>query len=247
LTDAARRAGVPLVGRATVAAALGSTLFLQGCIDMLGLACTDELRSSIVIEVRDAGTGAPAALGATGLTVHEDGQDTELAAFDSLYLSGNWNRELPGDHSVRVRRPGFVTQVFPRVEVDDDACHVETLLMRVDLEADAGAVRQDPVFFSQGPQVSNSNASAGILIYGDTLEIGGFVPTHCRTLRPVAFRAGMEVHVQIESSDTPTDPCERLRQFKVRYLLPPGRTSLLVTNGSGFPVTLFAGDVRPVS
>jgi hypothetical protein len=213
---------------------------------MLGIACEDDLRSSITVEVRDAATGEPAARGATGLTVHEDGRDTELAAFDELHLSGNWNRELPGEHSVRVRKPGFVTQIFPRVEVDEDACHVETHVVRVQLEADTGAVAHHPVLFSQGPQVSNSGASAGILIYGDTLEIGGFVPTHCRTLRMVAFRVGIEAHVQIESSDTPTEPCERLRQFKARYLLPPGRTSLLVTNGSGFPVMLFAGDVRPL-
>jgi hypothetical protein len=230
----------------SVAAVWATTAVLQGCTDFLGIACTDELRPSIVVEVRDSATGAPAARGATGLTVHETGADTELAAFDTLHLSGNWNRELPGDHSVRVRKPGFRTQVLPRVQVGEGGCHVETVRLPFRIARDPGAVPLQPVFLTQGPDLNATPASAGIQIYGDTVEVGGFVPALCRSLQIVAFRSGNETHVQVQASDPPLGSCAGSeRQFKARYLIPPVRSFLLVTNGFGFPVTLFAGSVSP--
>ena len=36
-----------------------------GCTGVVGVACTDQLNSTIVVQARDAITGAPAAIGAT--------------------------------------------------------------------------------------------------------------------------------------------------------------------------------------
>ena len=42
-------------------------------------------------------------------------------------------------------------------------------------------------------------------LYGDTLEITGFVPI-CEELRVVAFRSGNGIHVQVEPSDFKQPP-----------------------------------------
>ena len=110
---------------------------------------------------------------------------------------------------------------------------------------DARALPEHPVSFTEGPEIDAWPASAGVRIYGDTLEIKGFAPNGCTELRAVAFRRGTGLHVQVEPSDIPLERCLSPRQFEVRYTLPPDRTHLLVTNGGGFPTELFRGQVRP--
>jgi len=74
-------------------------------------------------------------------------------------------------------------------------------------------------------------------ILEDRREISGFAPTPCEKLRAVAFRACTGLHVQAEPSGSPLEECARPREFVVR-------TYLLVTNGFGFPVELFDGQVQ---
>ena len=78
-------------------------------------------------------------------------------------------------------------------------------------------------------------------VHGDTLEITGFAPSDCTELRIVAFRSGNRLHVQVEPSDIPPDPCvsPSVRQFEARFTLPPEPTYLLVTNGFFLPGELF--------
>ena len=225
---------------------LGTAAALSGCGGLLfEVACTTELRSSVVIEVRDPVTGAPAARGVTGWSEHESGLSTEFAASDDLHLRGRWHRELPGHHIIHLRKPGFRTEVLT-VDVGGDKCHVKPATVHAQMEPNPLALPEHPVSFIEGPEIDAWPASAGVKIQGDTLEIRGFAPNGCAKLQAVAYRQPTGfLHVQVEPSDIPLDRCASPRQFEVRYRLPPERTYLSVTNGGGFPVELFSGQVRP--
>ena len=225
--------------------AFAIVLIASGCSDLLGgINCTTEMLPTLAVEVRDPVTGAPAARGVTGTSEHESGLVTELTALDDLHLGGNWSRELPGRHTIQLRRPGFVSEVV-RTTVGSNTCHVEPVTVQSQITPDVRAVLEDPVSFTEGPPINAYPASAGVELYGDTLEIKGFAPTDCKHLRVVAFRLGIGLHVQVEPSGLALEECLSPRRFEVRYILPPERTILLVTNGLAFPVELFDGQVQP--
>lgn len=232
-----------LVFRAVLAA--GPAAVLSGC-DIVGVVCTDELRFSVVVEVRDVATGTPAARGVTGVSEHESGVLTEFTAEGDLSLYGNWDSELPGNHTITVRKPGYQADVT-HADVDADRCHVKTETVEAEIAPDPRAVPETPISFIEGPDTAGwRHASAEVQVYGDTLEIKGFAGTAgCAELRAVAFRSGEGLHVQVEPSDVPLDDCVRSRRFEARFLLPPGPTDLLVTNAHYFPAVLFDGQVRP--
>lgn len=223
--------------------ALGGAAAFSGC--GLVVVCTDELRFSVVVEVRDAATGGPAAHGVTGISEHESGVVTEFIAGGDLRLYGNWNSELPGNHTMTIRKPGYLTEVV-QADVDADRCHVETETVEVEIAPDPRAVPEYPVSFVEGPDTGGWRPpSAEVEVQGDTLEIKGFAgTTGCTELRVAAFRSGNGLHVQVEPSDTPLDDCVA-RRFEARFLLPSGPTDLLVTNALHFPAVLFEGQVRP--
>ena len=217
---------------------------LSGC-DLVGVACTDHLALSVVVEVRDAADGMPAARGATGVSVHESGVLTDLYATGDLGLNGNWASELPGRHTILVRKPGYLPNVV-HADVDADRCHVKTETVEARIARDPRAVPEYPVSFVEGPDVGDWRpASAEVRVRGDTLEMAGVAPSECAELRMVAFRSGDGLHVQVEPSDVTLDSCDGSRRFEARFTLPPGPTKLLLTNGSLFPVELFDGLVRP--
>ena len=224
---------------------LAATMVHSNC-DLIAVTCTDELRFSVIVEVRDAATGSPAARGVTGESEHESGVVTEFTALSGdLRLEGNWSRELPGNHTIIVRKPGHVTNIV-HADVDADRCHVRTETVEAEIAPNPRAVPEDPVSFVEGPDtIGWRPPSAEVRVYGDTLGIEGFASTTCTELRVVAFRSGSELHVQVEPSDTPLDDCVNSRRFEARLLLPSGRTDLLVTNAVYFPVELFDGQVRP--
>ena len=224
--------------------ALGSAATLSGC--GIVAVCTSELRYSVIVEVRDATTGRPAASGATGISEHESGIITEFTASGDLRLDGNWRTELRGNHTITIRKPGYLTEVV-QADVDADRCHVETETVEAEITPDPRAVAEHPVSFVEGPDTAGWRpASAEVAVHGDTLEIKGFAGTAgCAELRVVAFRSGDGLHVQVEPSDTPLEDCVNSRQFKARFLLPSGPTDLLVTNAHYFPAVLFDGQVRP--
>jgi hypothetical protein len=223
---------------------LGTATAPSGC-GLVGVTCTDELRLSVVVEVRDLATGMPAARGVTGKSEHESGVLTEFAASSDLRLDGNWGSELPGSHTIFVRKPGHLTDIV-QADVDADRCHVEPETVEARIAPDAQAAPEYPVSFIEGPDTGGWRpASAEVQVYGDTLEIGGLAHTDCTELRVVAFRSGSGLHVQVEPSDIPLDSCVNSRQFGARFTLPSEPTHLLVTNGFSFPVELFDGQVRP--
>lgn len=222
--------------------ALSGAVALSGC---WGFVCTAELRPTLILEVRERATGMPAARWATGLSEHESGVLTEFFAYSELRLSGNWARELPGDHTIVVRKPGFLTEVA-EVDVDADRCHVETEIVRVELARDPRAVPVSPVSFVEGPDTADWRpASVAVRVHGDTLEVRGYAGTDCTELQVVAFRSGSGLHVQVEPSATQLDSCRGSRWFEARFILPSEATHLLVTNAFLPPAELFSGVVRP--
>ncbi|MEO7455799.1 MAG: carboxypeptidase-like regulatory domain-containing protein [Gemmatimonadaceae bacterium] len=107
-----------------------SAAFLAGCsaIDSIGgVACTLELRSTIVVSVTDARTGAPAASGATvivrgGAVYDSVVVSTATPAATVAYMAWE-DRVKKGRYSVEVRKPGYVSFLKTDVDVTGDACH----------------------------------------------------------------------------------------------------------------------------
>ena len=129
--------------------ALGTAATLSSCDVDYG--CTTELRQSVIVEVRDRATGMPAARGATGLSEHESGVLTEFYAYssgDDLHLWGEWESELPGNHTVLVRKPGFLRETA-YADVGADRCHVEPQTVQVDI-APAPSGARVPRFLRRG-------------------------------------------------------------------------------------------------
>ena len=213
------------------------------CSDVFGIACTDELRPNLLIEVRDD-AGQPAAFGATAVAEHASGSVTELAPFDELRLHGGWRREQKGRYTIRVRRPGYRDE-FQTVEVDDDACHVKTRTVRVTQQLEFRTTPLTPIQFVRGPAEGGFSASAGVFTRGDTLVIVGRALSPCAELEAVASIINEFVHVQLQPAIFPTRECNDPRpytQYELRYLL-PGRHYLDVTHALGYPVFLFQGNV----
>ncbi len=221
---------------------LGTAVAFSGCGGLLfEVACTLELRSSVAIEVRDPVTGAPAARGVTGWSEHESGITTEFATSGDLLLHGNWRSELPGHHVIHLRKPVFRTEVLT-VDVGGDDCHVEPATVRAHMEPNPLAVPQHPLSFIEGPEIDAWPASAGVKIYGDTLEVRGFAPNGCTRLRAVAYRqASGFLHVQVEPSDIPLDRCASPRQFEVRYRLRLNGPISTLPTAAAFPSSSSAG------
>jgi hypothetical protein len=101
---------------------------LAGCENPLGgRTCTLELRSTIVVEVTDARTGAPAPVGSTvivrGSTFYDSVLVTkpEWVSASAAYF-GTEDRIPGGRYSVEVRKPGYVNWLT-KVEVKSDECH----------------------------------------------------------------------------------------------------------------------------
>jgi hypothetical protein len=83
-----------------------------------------------VVEVRAAGTGAPAATGATA-TVIADGFLEELTQHDDLQLIGLV--DVSGTFLVRVSKPGYANVEVEDVEVSGE-CGSDPTVVAVELE-----------------------------------------------------------------------------------------------------------------
>jgi hypothetical protein len=104
--------------------------------DILGpTVCTTEAVPAIIVEVRDAGTQAPAANGATGYA--RDG-DVEVVLEnwdpqeDALTLVGAYERA--GTYSVTVEKPGYQSWKQGAVVVTRGECHVRTARLTANLQ-----------------------------------------------------------------------------------------------------------------
>lgn len=116
----AKRLAIPLVAAA-----------LAGCGDSTGpIACTEEFRYGITIEVRDGATGAGAAVGAQG-TLTEGAYVEELMVFGDDAMLGAGERA--GTYDVLITKPGFEDWTASRVTVTADECHVRTVALQANL------------------------------------------------------------------------------------------------------------------
>ena len=108
---------------------LAGALTLGSCeSDVL---CTASIEPSIVAEVRDSVTGAPAATGATLLVRNTAGGEATAGWGEELFLY--WGQEQPGRFDVTVQKPGYVDWQRSGVRVPPGRCHVETARLLVRL------------------------------------------------------------------------------------------------------------------
>jgi hypothetical protein len=107
---------------ATAAAACGSPT---------PVACTADSRAGVVVELRDARTGAPASVAGASLVVREQGvvidsvgAPAELAGTSAHHLGAA--HERAGVYSLTVRKPGYRDWTREDVRVAPGVCHVVT-------------------------------------------------------------------------------------------------------------------------
>lgn len=93
--------------------------------------CTANVVPSIVAEVRDSLTSAPAATGATLLVRSAAGGEATAGTGEELYLF--WGQEQAGRFNVTVQKPGYVDWHRSEVRVARNRCHVETARLLVRL------------------------------------------------------------------------------------------------------------------
>src|SRR5918999_787750 len=103
---------------------LAAAVLIAGCNNLFTGACTADFRHGIVVEVRDAVTGATAAEGAR--LVVRDGNYVETVdgppapSLTFLQAAG----ERPGRYDLTVSKPGYVDWTRADVLVRDGGCHV---------------------------------------------------------------------------------------------------------------------------
>ncbi|HSQ32724.1 MAG TPA: carboxypeptidase-like regulatory domain-containing protein [Gemmatimonadaceae bacterium] len=93
------------------------------------IACSNDLRPAIEVDVFDARTGTPAAAGATVL-LSGSAQDSVTAPSTSgaLVIAKVWyeDRVKAGSYSVTVRKAGYSDWTQSDIRVQSDQCHVRT-------------------------------------------------------------------------------------------------------------------------
>jgi len=91
------------------------------------ITCTNELRSTIMVNVTDARTGSAAALGSTVIVKGAGVYDSVVVAstpFNPATAYVGWeDRVKAGRYSVEVRKPGYVSFLRTDVDVTSDQCH----------------------------------------------------------------------------------------------------------------------------
>ena len=93
--------------------------------------CTMEARAAVVVELRDARTGA-ALTGPATMTVR-DGAFVETAEIPAEFSSMGVAHERAGVYVVTVRKGGYRDWTRADVAVKSDECHVQTAIVRADL------------------------------------------------------------------------------------------------------------------
>lgn len=110
-------------------------LSLSACGLVEPMVCTTEAVPALVVEVRDAVTGAPAAADAIGRA--EDGDFNAVLVgsdrgVDALNLYGAFERA--GTYRITVQKSGYAAWQKVGVDVSRDECHVRTVHLRADLQ-----------------------------------------------------------------------------------------------------------------
>ena len=127
------------MGTGRWAAILGAAGVLTGCNDPLGQpVCTASLDPGVVVEIRDAATGASIADAARG-SVREGAYIDSLRPFGSLgpgpgtLFSRRAADERVGIYSIEVLHDGYLPWTAEGVRVTRGVCHVRTQTLRADM------------------------------------------------------------------------------------------------------------------
>ena len=125
--------------RRSWAAILAAAGVLTGCRDPLGQpVCTASWDPGVVVEMRDARTGAPIADAARG-SVRDGAYVDSLRPYGSLgpapgtLYSRSAAHERVGIYSVEVLRDGYLPWTAEGVRVTRGVCHVRTQTLRADM------------------------------------------------------------------------------------------------------------------
>ena len=114
--------------------ALSVALLLSACSDSPHsdeIVCTTQLVPGIVIEIRDASSGASIAETAEGEAIDQDGVQYAFEAVGDPVATAY---EAPGVFVVNVRHDGYVDWSVGGVLVESDECHVITEFLTAFLE-----------------------------------------------------------------------------------------------------------------
>lgn len=95
--------------------------------------CTADARSTLSVEVRDARTGEPAAIGARG-SIREGAYTDTLTVVGPSVMTAMDTFERPGPYDVTVTKPGYRTWTASDVRVTADECHVRSRVIEAKLE-----------------------------------------------------------------------------------------------------------------
>lgn len=126
-------------------AAIAGSLALAGCsvfTDPDPVICTAHLEPGIVVEIRDAQTGAALAYGARG-AVHEGTFVDSLMPAESSssdlrdLISRAAAHERPGTYMVEVVHDGYQPWRASAVRVEEGVCHVRQVRLQARLERQA--------------------------------------------------------------------------------------------------------------
>lgn len=130
-----------MLNRAICSALALTCLSLAGCNNPFagGYSCPAVVSPAIVVEIRDAVTGAAVANDARG-AVHDGTYIDPLAPYESIGLdpSGLFSRraadERPGTYSVEVNHPGYRTWTVAGVRANAGTCGVQTRRISASLQ-----------------------------------------------------------------------------------------------------------------
>lgn len=94
------------------------------------IACTEEFRYGVTIEVRDGGTGEPAAVGAEGTLTEGDYVEALMVFGEDRMLGAG---ERAGTYDVLITKPGYEAWSASPVTVTADECHVHPVSLQANL------------------------------------------------------------------------------------------------------------------
>ncbi len=114
--------------------ALAACLCASACDTAEPGICTQEARAGIVVEVRDARTGAAAATDAIGIITEGSFAEKLETPGDpgALQLYGVYERA--GTYTVMITKAGYRLWREQDVRVERDECHVQTVVLEARIE-----------------------------------------------------------------------------------------------------------------
>lgn len=120
------------MSRLSIAALIAGALATSACPNTPTV-CTAEARSTLSVQVHDARTGEPAAIGARGNI--RDGTYTDtLTVLGPATMVALDTYERAGTYDVTITRPGYRTWTANDVRVTADECHVRSRTIQAKLE-----------------------------------------------------------------------------------------------------------------